>query len=438
MLAHDYQQVAMDTVVQGGNPNAVVNGLVIQELDENKNVVFQWRSFDHFKITDATYDIDLTDSLIDWVHANALDVDTDGNILVSCRHLDEITKINRQTGDIIWRWGGEYCKNNQFTFINDPTGFSHQHFIRKLTNGNLSLFDNGNLHSPEYSRAVEYQLDEENKLAFLVWEYSNDPISFSSAMGSVNRLPDHNTIIGWGTGVNPAISEVDAQGNVTQFLTIPDTIVNYRGYKFPWATNLFLTNPLSVDFNYVAIGDSLEKTVEIINNSDNTIEINQTFNYESAFSVTTDLPIYIPPAGTVTVYVKFKPEEDRDYNDQLHLRWNSNEQRIARVVALTGSADPNPIISDNMAGVLQYYLDQNYPNPFNPSTKIHWSMASPGKVLIVVYDILGRKIMTLVNDERPAGDYEVVFDGSDLSTGIYFYTINAGSFIKTRKMMLLK
>ncbi len=86
----------------------------------------------------------------------------------------------------------------------------------------------------------------------------------------------------------------------------------------------------------------------------------------------------------------------------------------------------------------QFWLDQNYPNPFNPSTKIYWTMASKDRVLIVVYDILGRKIKTLVNDERPAGEYEVIFDGTDLSTGIYFYTINAGSYIKTRKMMLLK
>src|SRR5690606_9305892 len=81
LMSYDYQYYPMDTVVQGGDPNAVVIGIVLQELDENKNLVFQWRSWDHYKITDATYDIDL----------------------------DEITKINRQTGEIIWRLGGEHC-----------------------------------------------------------------------------------------------------------------------------------------------------------------------------------------------------------------------------------------------------------------------------------------------------------------------------------------
>ena len=79
-----------------------VVGLIIEEQDENKNVVFQWRSWDHFKITDATYDIDLTDSVVDYVHGNAIEVDDDGNLLISSRHMDEVTKIDRQTGEIIW------------------------------------------------------------------------------------------------------------------------------------------------------------------------------------------------------------------------------------------------------------------------------------------------------------------------------------------------
>jgi hypothetical protein len=188
MMSYDNQKVPMDTVVSGGDPNAEVIGLVIQEIDENKNVVFQWRSWDHFEITDATHNIDLTLPSIDYVHGNAIEIDTDGNILISSRHMDEITKIDRQTGEIIWRWGGEFCENNQFTFINDPVGFSHQHDIRKLPNGNFTLFDNGNLHDPQFSRAVEYKLDEVNKTAELVWEYRNNPESYSFAMGSYRRF----------------------------------------------------------------------------------------------------------------------------------------------------------------------------------------------------------------------------------------------------------
>jgi len=93
-----------------------------------------------------------------------------------------------------------------------------------------------------------------------------------------------------------------------------------------------------------------------------------------------------------------------------------------------------------------YFLHQNYPNPFNPSTTILYSIpsviASETKqsqlVTLTVYDVLGNEVATLVNEEKPAGSYEVTFDASQLSSGIYFYKLTAGSFIQTRKMLLLK
>lgn len=96
LMSYDPQPEDMSIVVSGGNPNAIVTGLIIQELDENKNVVFQWRSSDHFNIVDAIYE-NLTDANVDYAHGNAIDYDFDGNLLISCRHLSEITKINRST-----------------------------------------------------------------------------------------------------------------------------------------------------------------------------------------------------------------------------------------------------------------------------------------------------------------------------------------------------
>ena len=85
LLSYDPQVVRMDTIVAGGDSAAIVIGLCVQELDENKNVIFQWRSWDHFQITDATYDIDLTQHVIDYVHGNSIEVDYDNNILISSR-----------------------------------------------------------------------------------------------------------------------------------------------------------------------------------------------------------------------------------------------------------------------------------------------------------------------------------------------------------------
>jgi len=86
----------------------------------------------------------------------------------------------------------------------------------------------------------------------------------------------------------------------------------------------------------------------------------------------------------------------------------------------------------------QYSLSQNFPNPFNPSTAIHFSVPSSEFVTLKVFDVLGNEVATLVNEGKNAGVYEVDFSASQLSSGIYFYTINAGSFTETKKMILLR
>ena len=87
---------------------------------------------------------------------------------------------------------------------------------------------------------------------------------------------------------------------------------------------------------------------------------------------------------------------------------------------------------------LENRLINNYPNPFNPTTRIQYSIKDKAFVNLSVYDILGRKISTLVNEVKESGKYQVVFDALQLATGIYFYTIQAGSFRETKKMILAK
>jgi len=104
-------------------------------------------------------------------------------------------------------------------------------------------------------------------------------------------------------------------------------------------------------------------------------------------------------------------------------------------------------VDDKFDNVVKTFaLEQNYPNPFNPATKIRFSIpsvgthsyASPQNVLLKVYDVLGKEVVTLVNEQREPGVYEVQFDAGGLPSGIYFYKIQAGSFVQTKKMILLK
>ena len=86
----------------------------------------------------------------------------------------------------------------------------------------------------------------------------------------------------------------------------------------------------------------------------------------------------------------------------------------------------------------QFSLEQNYPNPFNPITKISYSIPSTEFINLTVYNVIGIEIATLINEEKPTGNYKIKFDGSGLSSGIYFYKFTAGDFVKTKKMTFIK
>ena len=247
LLGYEFVSVDMSEIVTDGKKDARVLNYIIQELDNNKQVVFQWNTIDHLNITDATEDVDLTASSIDPYHINALEIDLDGNLLISIRCLDEIIKVNKVTGDIIWRLGGTKSKNNQFTFTNDTqnnfTGFSHQHSVRKLSNGNIILFDNGNLKSNQFSRAVEYSINEINKSVTKVWEYYHNPLIYSNSMGNVQRLSNGNTLIGWGISEgevhNINATEVNQSGDIVMELR-NDVDVQYKVMKYVFKENAYL------------------------------------------------------------------------------------------------------------------------------------------------------------------------------------------------------
>ncbi|AFH50712.1 5'-Nucleotidase domain protein [Ignavibacterium album JCM 16511] len=90
----------------------------------------------------------------------------------------------------------------------------------------------------------------------------------------------------------------------------------------------------------------------------------------------------------------------------------------------------------------EFKLEQNYPNPFNPTTRIRYSIPNVGTGLALstlkVYDILGNEVVTLVNEEKPAGYYEIEFNATELSSGVYFYRLQSGNFTQTKKMILMR
>ncbi|HUW13729.1 MAG TPA: aryl-sulfate sulfotransferase [Anaerolineae bacterium] len=236
LLIEDPQIIDMSQIVPGGDPEAEIVGNVIQELDGSRNVVWEWRTWDHFALTDSVRD--LTEPRIIYAHVNSLEVDHDGHVIISSRALDEVTKINRDTGDIIWRFGG---KNNQFSLVGDTQFFHFQHDARCLPNGHLTVFDNRTDWTPAYSRVVEYDMDEIAMTATLVWEYVGP---YSHAMANAQRLANGNTVIGWGRA-NTTASEVTPDLDTvfeTKFVRNADhethqrdvVLDSYRAFRYPW------------------------------------------------------------------------------------------------------------------------------------------------------------------------------------------------------------
>jgi hypothetical protein len=241
IIGYEYKLFDLSGVVAGGSTHANVIVNVVQELDKYKRVVFEWRADEHYKFTDVGPEVNLLDESFQFTHINSVDVDRDGNLIISSRHLDEITKINRNTGAIMWRLGG---KNNEFAFINDSIRFSGQHSVRVLPNGNLLLFDNGVSHVPAFSRAVEYTLDTVRKTAELVWSYRNTPDIASDFWGNAQRLGNGNTFISWGHA-DVAATEVDSSGNKVFEMMFPKNVFSYRILRFP-LTHRQTGTPVSV------------------------------------------------------------------------------------------------------------------------------------------------------------------------------------------------
>ena len=122
------------------------------------------------------------------------------------------------------------------------------------------------------------------------------------------------------------------------------------------------------------------------------------------------------------------------------LYFTKEEQAKSLMNYMLGSrlSEPTNIKGEEINLPKDFILEQNYPNPFNPITKIMFAIKDISFVELTVYDILGKKIVTLIDEEKSPGNYEVLFNASALSSGVYFYTIKAGSFTQTRKMLLMK
>ncbi|MFZ4796779.1 MAG: aryl-sulfate sulfotransferase [Bacteroidia bacterium] len=295
ILAYEFVNVNMVDSIVGGSTNASVLGNIIQEIDKDNNVVFEWKTLDYLPIT-AAKGVDLRSNNIDYVHSNAVEIDNDSNLLLSSRHLNEIEKIDRNNGNLMWRFGLN-SSNNDFLFIGDTIGFTYQHDIRRLPNGNVTLFDNGNLRPGviKYSRALEYKLNEELMTAELVWQYRNSPDVYTQFMGNVQRNLNGNTVIGWGGSPVRTFTEIDKKDNKLFEIFVPN-IYNYRAFNY--GTSSIVPSNLINLVNPTQLTYCNEDSLQVKSNLQNVLipsNIREKADLTSSIEVRSD---------TVNVYVK--------------------------------------------------------------------------------------------------------------------------------------
>jgi len=174
------------------------------------------------------------------------------------------------------------------------------------------------------------------------------------------------------------------------------------------------------DLFYVTIDDSISGAVFLADGQN----IYYSSDYAQNFSLYKSL-------NETLVGIYKKPNRDTLYAATSYSIYEVTSSSVTEIINVVS-------VDNEITFAAKYILLQNYPNPFNPVTSIRYSVVSQQFVTLKVYEILGKEVATLVNEEKPAGSYEVQFDGSRLKSGIYFYQLKAGNFVESKKMILLK
>ena len=242
--------------------------------------------------------------------------------------------------------------------------------------------------------------------------------------------------------INPGFAEFPSLGELR------NDIGAYGGPGSKLLSSFFLSKielPDSIDFGSIGVGDTLTIPFFINNSGSSSATVDSIYINNSAISVNQIFPVELSPLKKDSVTVLWMPESEGQLIDTIWIFHNAENLPNPYGLKIRGNATITSVPGDDNKTPDRFYLSQNYPNPFNPTTKIKYQIpaviSSETKNLFVtfkVYNILGKEVATLVNEEKSAGKYEVEFNSSGLSSGIYFYSLKAGSFYETKKMILLK
>jgi hypothetical protein len=222
-LLTTYAVTDRDLRAVGGSAHGTIQDAMFQEVDiSGGRVLLEWHSLDHIPIEESYWPLSRD---WDYVHVNSIGVDSDENLLVNSRNTHTIYKLDRRSGEIMWRLGG---KHSDFAIEPDAV-FAWQHDARRQPDGTITLFDNGQ----RVSRALSLAVDEPARRVSLRRAYTRHSPTFATSQGNVQVLPNGNVLVGW--GAQPFVSEFSPDGDLLLDAQLGTNYVSYRAYRMPWS-----------------------------------------------------------------------------------------------------------------------------------------------------------------------------------------------------------
>ena len=420
--------------------------------NETGDVVWEWSVFDHFSMMDydqfgGTWSQAYIDLHYDWTHVNAVIFDEiESAIYFSTRHLSRITKLDYPSGDIIWNLGHE-MPSGQVTLGNE-IGFSFQHSLQILNNGNIITFDNGNL-APEFrgtddpqSRAIELAISQNN--ADLVWSYELPDDLFGFASGNAQKMENGNVMVTTVGGGGRSL-EGNSNGNIVweanYNLSLPSGAV-YRAHRipglFPAAYSVMIDNFLVSGENqgvYLPSGSS-EISFTLHNESEYDLALSFSLSDQADWFGNQSGEIELFPNQIETITFTGNVTESSNGNPITLIVTSEYHPEKEKTTLVNGFTFPLSTESEPIPH--KFELFPAFPNPFNPKTTIQYNVQNSELISLKVLDISGRVVETLFEDIIESGNHETKWNAKMNPSGIYFVKLTSGQKSETQKILFLK
>tara|TARA_X000000950_G_C13822920_1_gene622685 strand:- start:286 stop:1467 length:1182 start_codon:yes stop_codon:yes gene_type:complete len=393
------------------------------------------------------------------MHSNSIFFDENSqHIYISTRHLSRISKIAYPSGNVIWNMGlpEPYISTGDESICNDLL-FSFQHHAQILENGNLIFFDNGNISDQLFgmqnkiSRVLEINVIDDSYCE-VVWEYILPPNLFGSAGGGIYVLENGNRLIytlGDGEGTNePKIIELSPEDNVIWELSLPGHAL-HRPFRIPSLhpdrfsvifDNYTSLSENGLDRKLIHINDNMTLSFNIFNESDYSQHFVVDMNDENGWIGESLDTIYIQKNDHILLeYDVIANNVESTFLNMivypLHHDYRKREYNFE--ISLQGELYAH----NNIFRV--FNLSDPFPNPFNSNVVLNYNLSKKSMVKITIYDLIGVAVKNLVNEVQNEGNKFIRWNatnnqGQPVSAGVYLYSIEAGEFRQTKKMILLK